>query len=95
MTSEKMNRQERECNEPKTNEREQPWKAFWPPNIKDLSAEDLQLQPWLTWRPQQGENEPDKPEPSKPDPDSKPWYDWMRKESDADLPGVVCRRGAG
>ena len=90
-----MDAQAKERTDPKGDEREQPWKAFWPPNIQGLSEEELRLQPWLTWSTRQGETEPGEPEPEKPDPDSKPWYDWMRKGSDANLPGVVCRRGAG
>jgi hypothetical protein len=61
---------------------EQPWKAFWPPKIDHLSEDQLYQQPWLTWGP-----EPDKP-------DTKPWYEWMSKDTAGNENGVVCRRGA-
>ena len=61
----------------------QPWKAFWPPRLDAVSEEELKKMPWLTWGP-----DPDNP-------DGKPWYDWMMRDTEAALPGVVCRRGAG
>lgn len=61
----------------------QPWKSFWPPNIDNLSADEVEKMPWLTWKP-----DPDHP-------DGKPWYDWMGSDAEAAPPGAVCRRGAG
>ena len=61
----------------------QPWRAFWPPKVDDLSPNEREKMPWLNWA----------PDPEKPD--GKPWYDWMGSDAEAAPPGAVCRRGAG
>jgi hypothetical protein len=70
---------------PTSDGKEQPWKDFWPPKLNTFSAEELAEMPWLSW----------KPDPEKPD--SKPWYEWLKKDNGVigDATGVVSRRGAG
>lgn len=51
---------------PSEGSKRQPWREFWPPkNLEQLSAEEREQQPWLTW----------KRDPSKPN--DKPWYQWV------------------
>ncbi|KAI1403241.1 hypothetical protein F4819DRAFT_451931 [Hypoxylon fuscum] len=76
---------------PSSDEKEQPWKKFWPPNLEQFSKEELIDNPWLGLC--GGGGKPD----GDPDPDGKPWYDWLRKDNDVSeqRPGYVCRRGNG
>ncbi|PGH34608.1 hypothetical protein GX50_02592 [[Emmonsia] crescens] len=46
----------------------QPWRAYWPPNLTGVSERELSAKPWLTW----------KHDPAKLN--NKPWYDWVRPD---------------
>ncbi|KAL7924434.1 hypothetical protein ACQKWADRAFT_286719 [Trichoderma austrokoningii] len=41
---------------------DQPWRAYWPPDLSKVTEHELSTKPWLTWK-----NDPTKL-------NNKPWY---------------------
>lgn len=75
---------------PSFEDKEQPWKLFWPPKVENFTPQELIDNPWIGLCSGGGNGDP------KPDSDPKPWYNWMRKDNDLgeQRPGYVCRRGS-